>query len=126
VTSGVASEPVTITAVPLTLAPFTTSDPCMIGPGSSPINITPAVTGGVPPYTFSIVPGPVGSGAYDVPGLPPGVMLNSSTGVISGSPTSSTDFSSTQFDFTVQVEDSTGATATANGVIVLDVCTPGR
>lgn len=53
-------------------------------------------TGGTPPYIFGIIGGQ----------LPPGLKLNPSTGVITGTPTGATPF-----NFTAQVTDSTGATA---------------
>ncbi len=53
-------------------------------------------TGGVKPYTFSIIAG----------SLPPGLTLNSSTGAITGTPTTYGTF-----NFTAQVIDSTGSTA---------------
>ncbi|HTU35719.1 MAG TPA: Ig domain-containing protein, partial [Candidatus Acidoferrum sp.] len=53
-----------------------------------------STTGGVRPFTFSLVSG----------SLPPGLNLNTSNGVISGTPTAA---SSTPYTFTVQVSDST-------------------
>jgi len=53
-------------------------------------------TGGTVPYTWSLVSG----------SLPPGLTLNSSSGVISGTPTTAGGFS-----FTVQVRDQIGQTA---------------
>jgi len=61
-------------------------------------------TGGVAPYTFSII-----SGA-----LPPGLSLNSSTGAITGTPTMQGTYS-----FTAQVVDSQENTATASCSIVV-------
>ncbi len=64
-------------------------------------------TGGVPPYTFSIITG----------SLPPGLTLNPSTGAITGTPTTYGTF-----NFTAQVVDSTGSaagTTTANCSIVI-------
>ncbi len=60
-------------------------------------------TGGVPPYTFSITIG----------ALPPGLSLNSSTGAITGTPTTAGTY-----NFTAQVVDSQGNTATASCSIV--------
>lgn len=55
-------------------------------------------TGGQPPYTFAIIAG----------SLPPGLALNTSTGVISGIPTSNGNY-----PYTAQVTDSAANTATA-------------
>ncbi len=70
-------------------------------------NSSLVATGGVPPYTFSIISG----------SLPAGLTLNSSTGAITGTPTSNGTF-----NFTAQVVDSTGSkagTTTANCSIVI-------
>jgi len=66
------------------------------------------VAGGVAPYTFSI---PSGS-------LPPGLTLNTSTGTITGTPTTAGTY-----NFTAQVVDSKGNTATSTCSIV--VTNPG-
>src|SRR3989344_6433074 len=55
------------------------------------------VSGGIAPYTWSVIVG----------ALPPGINLNSTTGVISGTPTSTGNFV-----FTVQVTDANAATGT--------------
>jgi YVTN family beta-propeller protein/uncharacterized repeat protein (TIGR03803 family) len=61
-------------------------------------------SGGAPPYTFSIAIG----------ALPPGLSLNSSTGAITGTPTTTGTY-----NFTAQVVDSKGNTATASCSIVV-------
>ncbi len=61
-----------------------------------PYNSALVATGGVPPYTFSIISG----------SLPPGLTLNPSTGAITGTPTTFGSYS-----FTAQVVDSTGSKA---------------
>ena len=61
-------------------------------------------TGGVAPFTYSISSG----------SLPPGLMLNSSTGVISGIPTTAGAFS-----FIIKVIDSQGLSATNNCTITI-------
>src|SRR5208337_2409742 len=65
-------------------------------------------SGGVAPYTFSIAVG----------ALPPGLSLNSSTGAITGTPTTPGTY-----NFTAQVVDSKGNTASASCSIV--VTSPG-
>jgi hypothetical protein len=62
------------------------------------------VSGGIPGYTFSIVSG----------SLPPGVTLNTTTGVISGTPTTAGTYT-----FTSKVKDSKGNTDTQTCTIVV-------
>jgi YVTN family beta-propeller protein len=61
-------------------------------------------SGGVAPYTFSIISG----------SLPPGLTLNTSTGAITGTPTTAGTY-----NFTAQVMDSKGNTATASCSIIV-------
>jgi YVTN family beta-propeller protein len=68
-----------------------------------------AASGGVAPYTFSIISG----------SLPPGLTLNTSTGAITGTPTTGGTN-----NFTVQVTDSKGNSATSNCTITVVVPTP--
>lgn len=70
----------------------------------SPYNAVLAVTGGTPPYHFSINAGT----------LPPGLALNGKTGTISGVPTDPSKYS-----FTVSVTDPEGGTG--NGTLSLSV-----
>lgn len=63
-------------------------------------------SGGLPPYTWAITVG----------NLPAGLLLNSSTGFISGTPTGSSGTA----NFTAQVTDSTTAKATGNFSIIVN------
>lgn len=69
------------------------------------------ITGGVSPFTFSVVSGV----------LPPGLTINSSTGTISGTPTTVGTY-----NFALQVEDAQGTTAETAGncTIVVTPLTP--
>ncbi len=71
---------------------------CPAGSGQAfvPFSSALAVSGGTPPYTFSIVSG----------SLPPGLGLNPTNGAITGTPTAAGTF-----DFTAQVVDAIGASA---------------
>ena len=80
---------------PLPPAPMITCSPNNGGQIGSPFNVQPpTVTGGTPPYTFLVVNGT----------LPTGLMLNSSTGAITGTP-------STFGTFYLQVKDANGFAA---------------
>lgn len=57
-------------------------------------SLTIPVSGGTPPYTFALTAG----------SLPPGMSLNTSTGVISGTPTTIGEY-----DWTIRITDSNGA-----------------
>jgi len=70
---------------------------------------TLSATGGVPPYTWSVSAGQ----------LPDGLNLNSSTGMISGTPGMAG-----QFTFTIQVRDSAAATASATFTITISTSSP--
>lgn len=108
-TGSQAGPCITIAAKSTMVPQFQTS-----GPASLPIPVasvlhdgligtayseTISAQGGVSPYTFAVVSG----------SLPAGLSLNTSTGVISGTPT--TAATST---FTVQVTDANGSTGTTN------------
>jgi hypothetical protein len=93
----------------ITIAPAPISLACAGGTAQVGVPYSSAlvVTGGVAPYTFSIIAG----------SLPAGLTLNASTGAITGTPTTAGTF-----NFTAQVVDSTGSkagTATANCSIVV-------
>ncbi len=93
----------------IVIAPPAISLACATSTGQVGVAYSSALvaTGGVPPYTFSIITG----------SLPAGLTLNPSTGAITGTPTTSGTF-----NFTAQVVDSTGkaaGTTTANCSIVI-------
>ena len=84
---------------------ITTTSPLPAGTVSAPYNRALTATGGVPPYTWSLTAG----------SLPAGLALNSSSGLISGTPTASGTTS-----FTAEVTDSAGTTATAPLAITIN------
>jgi len=71
-------------------------------------NATLAATGGVAPYTWSVASGQ----------LPPGTSLSTSTGLISGTPTTAGSY-----NITMQVTDAAGYQATALLTLVIAACT---
>jgi hypothetical protein len=73
--------------------PLTVNCPAGTATAGSSYNSSVTASGGVPPYKYS-----VGAGA-----LPPGLTLNSSTGAITGTPSSAGTYG-----FTIAVTDSTG------------------
>jgi large repetitive protein len=86
-------------------APLALICPPKTGKVNSPYTGALTATGGVPPYTFSIVSG----------SLPPGLKLNTATGAITGTPTTYGTFT-----FSARVVDSRGGTvgtATSNCTI---------
>ena len=88
--------------------PIMLACPTATGQVGVPYSSMLVATGGVSPYTFSIISGT----------LPSGLTLNPSTGAITGTPTTAGTF-----NFTAQVVDSTGkaaGTTTANCSIVIN------
>ncbi|MCB1225566.1 MAG: putative Ig domain-containing protein, partial [Verrucomicrobiales bacterium] len=69
----------------------------------TPYNETVSATGGVPPYSYTVLSGT----------LPAGLALNSSTGVISGTPTSTTGQT-----FSIRVTDANNCTGTKTFTVV--------
>jgi hypothetical protein len=65
--------------------------------------------GGSPPYKWGLASG----------SLPPGLLLSSSTGAVTGTPTGSG-----QYSFTVQVQDSQASPQTATGALGISVASP--
>ena len=89
----VGATTLTVQAAPLVITTTSLSN----GVSNTVYMATLAASGGVVPYTWSILSGT----------LPAGLTLNSGTGVISGTPTATGTF-----NFTVQVSDTGGHTAT--------------
>jgi hypothetical protein len=80
--------------------------PCSAGKAyvGTPYSATMAVSGAKAPYTFSILSG----------SLPPGLTLNTTTGLISGTPSKAGTYS-----FTAKVVDSNGSSDTDNCTIIV-------
>ena len=95
----------TVTAAPVPI--ISTGSPLPIATVGAAYSKTFTATGGTPPYTlWSVVTG----------SLPPGLVLNTATGALTGTPTSS---SGSPFNFTVRVTDS--ATITGSKAFALAV-----
>ena len=74
----------------------------------TPYSHTFPVTGGTPPFTFSIIAG----------SLPPGLTLDVTTGIVSGTPTGAGTFA-----FTIEVDDSAAGSANVACSITIDPIT---
>ena len=93
---------ITINTATITLAPPTLPDWTLNQPGYNQIVTT---TGGTPPMTFSVMPG----------SLPTGLHLDTSAGIVSGTPTAAGPFS-----FTINATDTAGATASHNYSVTIN------
>ena len=100
--TATASCSIVVSPPPITLTCGTTT-----GQVGSPYSSGVTASGGTAPYTFAVISG----------SLPPGLTLNSSTGAITGTPSSEGTFS-----FTIQVTDANGYTATASCTITIKTC----
>ncbi|MGH9728530.1 MAG: putative Ig domain-containing protein, partial [Candidatus Acidiferrales bacterium] len=110
------SSPLATVTRSLAVTVSTTTPQLQITTGSLPAGqvgtayqATFAATGGTQPYTWSATSG----------SLPSGLTLNSSTGVLSGSPTQQGTFG-----FTIRAADSTGQSATAPMSVAITSSTP--
>src|SRR6185437_2586506 len=86
-------------------APLTLACAAKTGTLNSPYSSSFVVSGGLLPYTFSVIGG----------ALPPGLTLNTSTGALTGTPTTVGIY-----NFTIQVADSTAAAGSTTGTVQLN------
>jgi large repetitive protein len=86
---------------------ITTTSPLPPASTTAAYSVTFAATGGVAPLTWSVANGSI---------LPPGLMLNSTTGVLSGTPTQGGTFT---FGITVTDSANPAASATVNFTVVV-------
>jgi hypothetical protein len=77
------------------------------------------VVGGLAPYTFTLIPGPVPP--FDTAGLPPGLTLKSTTGAISGT----APLGEGTWAATVEVADSESPPQLQQITIMFQVGVPG-
>jgi large repetitive protein len=98
---------VTVTITPVPHVAITQSGALPEAPIGVPYSTTLTATGGTPPFTWSVSSG----------SLPPGLTLDPSTGVISGTPAGPTGIS----NFTVMVTDSDSPAETATAALSINV-----
>ncbi len=105
-TLTIAGQTYTVTQNAGTPGSIAISTPPNLAPGNVNViySVTLSATGGKPPYSWSL------SGS-----LPPGLTLNGSQGIISGTPTGTGTFG-----FTLTVSDTTGASASQNFSITIN------
>jgi len=100
----------TFTMIITSLAFVTQSLPA--GTVNTPYSQMLAATGGTPPYTWAVL----ATATAAVGGLPPGLTLNPTTGLVSGNPTATGTF-----PFVIQLTDSTKTTITHSFTIVISL-----
>jgi hypothetical protein len=102
---AVVSTPVSIQVNPALVLTYTLLRPLTEGIGITSANYSRSVSGGAPPYTYSVQPGE----------LPTGITLDASTGALSGS---SSDTGS--IETTITVTDKNGATANSSLTFIVN------
>jgi hypothetical protein len=109
-TASTGSTSCTLVIPPPSAPPITLNcGTCSAGRGTIGVNYSArlSVTGGLGPFTFSLVTGS---------SLPPGLTLNATTGLITGTPTAGGNYI-----FTVMVTDSTGQSDTVTCTVYIAV-----